>query len=103
MLRACSPRRQRLRKIRLNPASLDGSAPSRWERSCPEIVWSVLDCPGGWTTHPVSRPRVLQWMTAEITERPHVGWRYIIVGRLEADAGRTVRPITTLYDAETGR
>jgi hypothetical protein len=73
-------------------AGADGTVP-------PEIVWSVLDCPGGWTTDPVAEPRVLAWMSAEVLELPRAGRGYVIVGRLDGTAGRATTNITALYDA----
>ncbi|MDT0482750.1 hypothetical protein [Streptomyces doebereineriae] len=69
----------------------------------PEIVWSALDCPGGWTTDPVQRPQLLGRMSAQITELPLSGVEYVVVGRLEHREERTTTNLTALYDAAGGR
>ncbi|MCF1599566.1 hypothetical protein [Streptomyces muensis] len=74
-------------------ATEDGTVPS-------EIVWSALDCPGGWTADPVRQPRLLSRMTARITERPVVGGSYVVVGSLEGVEGRMATNATALYDAD---
>ncbi|MFJ3722517.1 hypothetical protein ACIPYQ_08060 [Streptomyces sp. NPDC090045] len=69
----------------------------------PEIVWSALDCPGGWTTDPVRRPRLLGRMSAQIDELPVAGREYVVVGRLVHTEERTTTNLTALYDAAEGR
>ncbi|WP_405410828.1 hypothetical protein [Streptomyces decoyicus] len=69
----------------------------------PEIVWSALDCPGGWTTDPVRRPRLLGRMSARITELPSAGGEYVVVAKLERTEERTTTNLTALYDAAEGR
>ncbi|MFI7364268.1 hypothetical protein ACIBO4_19245 [Streptomyces sp. NPDC050149] len=69
----------------------------------PEVVWAALDCPGGWTTDPVRRPRLLGRMTAGIDDRPRAGAEYVVVGRLDSIQDRTATNVTALYEAETGR
>jgi hypothetical protein len=63
----------------------------------PEVVWAVLDCPGGWTADMSRRPRVLGRMTARIDRLPVAGSRHVLVGRSEPAAGRTVTSHTALY------
>lgn len=65
-----------------------------------DLVWSALDCPGGWTSDLVSEPRVLASMTAQIVELPRAGRRYVITGKLMKAAGRTVASATALYGAD---
>ncbi|MFD1547417.1 hypothetical protein [Nonomuraea guangzhouensis] len=62
-----------------------------------EIVWSVLDCPGGWTGDPVKQPAVLTWMTARIRRLPEPGDRLTVVGRLVERRPRTMITTTALY------
>ncbi|MEU7727182.1 hypothetical protein AB0B78_18355 [Streptomyces sp. NPDC040724] len=69
----------------------------------PEIVWSALDCPGGWTTDPARRPRLLGRMSAQIAELPLAGREYVVVGRLVHTEERTTTNLTALYDAAEGR
>ncbi|MFH9364187.1 hypothetical protein OG333_32075 [Streptomyces anulatus] len=68
-----------------------------------EFVWSALDCPGGWTTDPARRPRVLGRMTAAVGELPLVGTPLVLVGRLERLDGRTATIGTALYDRTDGQ
>lgn len=63
-----------------------------------EIVWSVLDCPGGWTADPVAEPMVLARMSAELYTRPVVGAEYLVVARQNSRSGRTSSNTSTLYD-----
>lgn len=65
-----------------------------------EFVWSVLDCPGGWTSDLVSEPRVLASMTARIIELPRPSRSYVITGKLMEAAGRQVACATALYEAD---
>lgn len=60
----------------------------------PEVVWSVLDCPGGWAGGRMATPRVLVWMTAELLEPVAVGTRYVVVGE---SAGPSFGATTALY------
>ncbi|MCG5212975.1 hypothetical protein [Streptosporangium sp. KLBMP 9127] len=76
-------------------ASADG-------RITDELVWSVLDCPGGWTGDPRTEPMVLSRMTAVITRRPALGHTYVVVGALRRRQGRTAVVDTALFD-ESGR
>ncbi|CAM4456807.1 hypothetical protein NONI108955_30265 [Nocardia ninae] len=62
-----------------------------------ELIWSVLDCPGGWVRDPAVAPAVLTRMSTEITgvvlaERPHV-----VVGTLLRAHGRSRTVATALY------
>lgn len=74
-------------------AGVDGTVPA-------EIVWSALDCPGGWTTDPVKQPRLLGRMTAEISALPQVGRTCVVVARLEETKERTAVNTTALYDGD---
>lgn len=76
-------------------AGPDGTVPA-------EIVWSALDCPGGWTADPVRQPRLLGRMTAEIDVLPRTGRTCVVVARLERTEGRTAVNTTALYDAYDG-
>jgi hypothetical protein len=72
-------------------ASHDGSI-------APEIVWSALDCPGGWTTDPRDNPMVLGRMTAVVEELPVPQGKYVVVARQDSRTGRTVVNTSTLYN-----
>ncbi|MFJ8044025.1 hypothetical protein ACIRBX_26335 [Kitasatospora sp. NPDC096147] len=73
-------------------AGPDGTVP-------PEIVWSVLDCPGGWTADPTVEPMVLGRMWARIDRLPAVGEECVVVARQDTRNGRTMTNTSTLYDA----
>lgn len=64
-----------------------------------EIVWSVLDCPGGWTGDPVHEPMVLSRMTAVITRPPTPGHTCVVVGTLRRKNARTSSVDTAVFDA----
>jgi hypothetical protein len=64
-----------------------------------EFVWSVLDCPGGWTCDLVSEPRMLASMTARIIELPRADRSYVITGKLMQAAGRRIASATAIYAA----
>jgi len=66
-----------------------------------EVVWAVLDCPGGWTA-PQDRPRVLGRMAVQLDRLPAVGRRHVVVGSSLPGNGRSVTSLTALYD-EAGR
>jgi hypothetical protein len=63
----------------------------------PEVVWSVLDCPGGWTGDPAREPAVLGRMTARIDAAPRIGEQCVVVGRLENRSEHTAVNTTALY------
>ncbi|WP_410585857.1 hypothetical protein [Amycolatopsis sp. lyj-23] len=73
-------------------AGPDGRVPA-------EIVWSALDCPGGWTTDPRADPLLLGRMTATIDELPVPGRKYVVVAHQDSRTGRTAHNTSTLYDA----
>lgn len=64
------------------------------------VVWSVLDCPGGWAGGPMSTPRVLVWMTAAILEPVVIGTRYVVVGEFSGRTGPSFGATTALYGAD---
>ena len=66
----------------------------------PELVWSALDCPGGWTVDLAGRPAVLGQMTAAVDALPEPGDECVVVGRLLGAEGRKSYTATTLYDGD---
>ena len=66
----------------------------------PEIVWSALDCPGGWTLGLPGRPAVLGRMTAEVKAMPAIGERCVVVGKLDGRDGRKGFTRATAYGAD---
>ena len=63
-----------------------------------ELVWSALDCPGGWTCDPVREPMVLGRMSALVLDLPEPGRPHVVVGGLWRRNGRTAHIGTALYD-----
>ncbi|MFI1185736.1 hypothetical protein [Streptomyces californicus] len=64
-----------------------------------DLVWSALDCPGGWTDDPLSRPRLLSRMTAVVLRAPRAGEPCVVVARRGAVSGRLLRVNSALYNA----
>jgi hypothetical protein len=65
-----------------------------------EIVWSALDCPGGWTCDLVRESRVLTSMTAVVAALPHERGSYVIGGQLLGIRGRTATTATAIFSEE---
>ena len=66
------------------------------------MVWAVLDCPCGWTTDPVARPRVLSWMSARIDALPALGRRYAVAAQVNEIKDRTAATAAVLFEVDTG-
>ena len=66
----------------------------------PEIVWSALDCPGGWALGLPGRPAVLGRMTAEVKAMPAIGERCVVVGQFDGRDGRKGFTRATAYGAD---
>ncbi|WP_277050337.1 hypothetical protein [Ruania albidiflava] len=62
-----------------------------------EIVWSALDCPGGWALGVGGRPMVLGTMTAQISELPAVGAECVVMSWRTGGEGRKHTAGTALY------
>jgi len=67
-----------------------------------ELVWSALDCPGGWAGDPTRVPMVLGRMSAIVHTRPDPGRVHVVTGQLWRRHGRTANVGTALYD-DTGQ
>jgi len=65
-----------------------------------ELVWAVLDCPGGWSLSPHRSPLVLGRMSARIRALPRPGEPTVVVGHGRPGHGRTVPCGTAIYDAD---
>ncbi len=105
----CGPERTSSDGLRLSP----GPLPDRPELTActwtpdpsvaqeglvpPAVTWAALDCPGGWSIDLVGRPMVLGTMTARVDERPTVGARHVVMGRLVGQEGRKAWTETALY------
>ncbi|WP_326580599.1 hypothetical protein OIE69_41180 [Actinacidiphila glaucinigra] len=75
----------------------DASVPLRSGRVAREVVWSVLDCPAGWTVGATDVTRVLGWMHAEILDLPSVGEPCVVTARLDQRDPRTTTNTTVLH------
>lgn len=108
----CGPRNQD-RGLRLAPGPVPGrpdTAACTWTPDGehagedglvrPELLWAILDCPGGWTLDPISAPLVLGRMTARIRMRPRPGETTVIVARGTPGTGRTAQCETALFRHE---
>lgn len=62
------------------------------------LVWSALDCPGGWASESPGRPMVLGRMTLQQLAQPHVGQPHVVVGWTVGSEGRKTFSGTALYD-----
>ncbi len=66
----------------------------------PVVVWSVLDCPGGWTGDPAREPAVLGRFTVRIHRLPRIGEPCVVVGQLDERQDRSSLNSTGLYTAD---
>jgi hypothetical protein len=65
-----------------------------------ELLWSALDCPGGWATLSPGRAVVLGRMAAALVDRPAVGEECVVVGRLDEVSGRKAVTRTICFGAD---
>ncbi len=63
------------------------------------VIWSALDCIGGWAGDFGERLMVLGRMTARLHALPTLGADYVLVGEDRGTDGRKVFAATSLYDA----
>jgi hypothetical protein len=67
------------------------------EETSPEVLWGVLDCPGGWTTDPRDDPMVLTRMTADLVGTAKVGEPHVVVAQQVRRVGRVATNLTSVY------
>lgn len=60
-------------------------------------VWAALDCPGGWAIIGPGRPYVLGRMAARVLAVPPVGAGCVVVGAVNATAGRKAGVRSAVY------
>ncbi|MFJ4582385.1 hypothetical protein [Streptomyces echinatus] len=102
----CGPNREPADGFPVAPGEVAGSpgvvacpwTPTAASSDRPELVWSVLDCPGGWTTDPVREPMVLTRMIAVLRRPPRPPAPHVVVARRWRRQGRTATVGTALYD-----
>ncbi len=63
------------------------------------ILWSALDCPGGWSIDLIGRPMVLGRITATVHAAPAVDEPCVIVGQSHGGEGRKAFTSSALYNA----
>jgi hypothetical protein len=63
----------------------------------PTLVWSALDCPGGWSIGLVGRRAVLGRMTARILDVPAVGEHCVVTAECDGWDGRKAFSRSTGY------
>jgi hypothetical protein len=97
----CGPGRQDGIRLAPGPVAADTVAapwtPDASLEPRPEIIWAVLDCPGGWVGDLPERPALLGTMTARVPDLPAVGEPCVVLGRLLRRDGRKMFTTTTLY------
>ena len=106
----CGSERSSEDGLRLTPGKLPGSiglVASPWspgshlgdlEGNLPtELVWSALDCPGGWACGLDRQAMLLSRISVSILRPGLAGLNYIVVGRLNQWHGRTASASTALY------
>ncbi|MFI0357369.1 hypothetical protein [Actinomadura sp. 9N407] len=100
----CGPAREPGDGLRLAPGPVaEGTVAAPWtpERVPePEIMWAVLDCPGGLAFGQDDPPLVLGTMTAQVTEVPEAGERCVVMGLARSREGRKLHAATAAYGAD---
>lgn len=103
----CGP--DRTDGLRLAPGPVAGrlhtvACPWTPESDDPDLVWSVLDCPGGWVEERAQRanPLVLSRLSVAIVRRVEPGEQHVVVAERLGGRGRTVSVGSSVFTA-TGR
>jgi hypothetical protein len=100
----CGPDREPGDGMRLEPGPAgEGLVAAPWtpERVPePEIMWAVLDCPGGLASAQLDPPVLLGTMTARVTGLPEVGEPCVVVGLARSREGRKLHAATAAYGAD---
>ncbi|MFD0687416.1 hypothetical protein [Actinomadura fibrosa] len=100
----CGPEREPGDGMRLEPGPAgDGTVAAPWvPERVPgrELVWAVLDCPGGWAAGAGTSPSVLGTMTAQVSEVPQAGERCVVMGLARSREGRKTHAATALYGSD---
>lgn len=66
----------------------------------PELIWSALDCPGGWAAGLPDHPALLARITGVVHAMPSVGEQCIVVGQFDGVEGRKCFVRSTAYGAD---
>jgi len=98
----CGPDRAAGDGLRLRPGRLPDrpdAVACTWvpDAGSVPLLWSVLDCPGGWAADPVTAPAVLGRMSARLLAPAPVGERCVVVAELLERSQRTTRNVSAVY------
>jgi len=99
----CGPGRPAGDGLRVYPGRINGGRTAAvWQvpdEVNDELVWAVLDCPGGWAVEQESQPHVLGRLAARIDSLPAAGEPCVVMGQLLGGEGRKAYTYTSLYGA----
>jgi hypothetical protein len=100
----CGPAREPGDGLRLEPGQVEeGLVAAPWTPEQvpePQILWAVLDCPGGLATGQIDPPLLLGTMTAQVTALPEAGERCVVMGLARSREGRKLHAATAAYGAD---
>jgi hypothetical protein len=100
----CGPDREPGDGLRLFPGRYaEGRTATPWivpDDVSATMLWTALDCPGGWTVGVETRPFLLGRMAAHVDAVPEPGTRCVIIGALLEMEGRKARVATTVFGAD---
>jgi hypothetical protein len=100
----CGPAREPGDGLRLEPGPVEeGLVAAPWtpaEVPAPEIMWAVLDCPGGLASAQADPPVLLGTMTAQITALPEPDEPCVVMGLARSREGRKLHAATAAYGAD---
>jgi hypothetical protein len=100
----CGPGRDAGDGIGLEPGPVgDGLVAAPWTPGRmpePEILWAVLDCPGGLASGQIDPPVLLGTMTAQVTDLPDAGETCVVMGLARSREGRKLHAATAAYGAD---
>jgi hypothetical protein len=102
----CGSGRKDQAALRLSPGPVigrDGSVACIWiprSEVNVELMWAVLDCPGGWTLEQIPAPWVLSRMTARIAAFPVPGETTVAVAYGERNGEQSAQCLSALYRAD---
>jgi hypothetical protein len=81
----------------------EGTVAAPWvpeEVPAPEIMWAVLDCPGGLAFGQDDPPVVLGTMTARVAALPEAGEQCVVMGLARSREGRKLHAAAAAYGAD---
>lgn len=100
----CGPQRAEGDGLRLPPGGVpDRRTATAWtvpDGVDEELVWAVLDCPGGWAVPLEGRPYVLGRLAARVDALPRAGDECVVMGQMLSEDGRKAYTYTSLYGTD---